>query len=168
MGDIQDEEVSEERAEGCAKVHVEEAQMIFNTFLDDVITNTHAFIQLKPDLPQWRNKDELFDLGIINKESHRQAIENIKTRWFSMYLQQEQKWAEKIKGYKQQLEDTRKLIQQTTEIAFEGIYNREPPRCYSLFLHDRWAVFILRQLAADNPTRSNNRMTLSVYIFLQR
>jgi hypothetical protein len=68
MGDIQDEEVSEERAEGCAKVHVEEAQMIFNTFLDDVITNTLAFIQLKPDLPQWRNKDELFDLGIINKE----------------------------------------------------------------------------------------------------
>jgi hypothetical protein len=85
------------------------------------------------------------------KKSHRQAIEKLKARWFSMYLQQERKWTEKIKGYKQQLEETRKLIQQTTEIAFEGIYNREPPRCYPLFLHDRWAVFRLRQLAAGQP-----------------
>jgi hypothetical protein len=46
MEDIQGEEVSEERVEGCAKVHAEEAQMIFNAFLDDIITNTYDFIQL--------------------------------------------------------------------------------------------------------------------------
>jgi hypothetical protein len=51
MEDIQAEEVSEERVEGCAKIHAKEAQRIFNTFLDDVITNTYAFIQLKPNLP---------------------------------------------------------------------------------------------------------------------
>jgi hypothetical protein len=143
MEDIQGEEVSEERVESCAKIHAE-AQKIFNTFLDDVITNTYAFMQLKPNLPRWRNKDELFDLGIINKESHRQAIENLKARWFSMYLQQEQRWTERIKQYKQQLEDTKKLIQQTTQIAFEGIYSREPPKSYPLFLHDRWAAFRLK------------------------
>jgi hypothetical protein len=99
MEDIQGEEGSEERVESCAKIHAKEAQKIFNTFLDDVITNTYAFILLKPDLPQWRNKDELFALGIINKESHRQAIEKPKARWFSMYLQQEQRWTERIKRH---------------------------------------------------------------------
>jgi len=44
-----------------------------------------------------------------------------------------------------------KLIQQTTEIAFEGIYNKEPSRYYPLILHDRWAGFRLRQLAARQP-----------------
>jgi hypothetical protein len=51
MEDIQGEDVSEERVESCAKIHAEESQQMFNTFLDDIITNTHAFMQLKPDLP---------------------------------------------------------------------------------------------------------------------
>jgi hypothetical protein len=67
MEDIQGEEVLKVRVESCAKIHAEEAQNICNTFLDDVITNTYAFMQLKHDLPWWRNKDELFDLGIVNK-----------------------------------------------------------------------------------------------------
>jgi hypothetical protein len=68
-----------------------------------------------------------------------------------MYLQKEKKWSAKIKGYKQQLDDTKKLIQQITEIAFEGIYSREPPRGYPLLLHNRWATFRLKQLAAGQP-----------------
>jgi hypothetical protein len=86
---------------------VKEAQMIINTFLDDIVTNTYAFIQLKQYLPQWRNKDELFDLGIINIETHRQVIKKLKQRWFSMYLIQEHKLGEKIKRYKEQLEYTK-------------------------------------------------------------
>jgi hypothetical protein len=39
-----------------------------NVILDDILTNTFSFVQLKPDLSNWRNKDELFDLGIINWE----------------------------------------------------------------------------------------------------
>jgi hypothetical protein len=57
----------------------------------------------------------------------------------------------RIKQYKQQLEDTKKLVQHTTEIAFEGIYSRDPPKSYPLFLHDRWAAFILKQLATGQP-----------------
>jgi hypothetical protein len=68
-----------------------------------------------------------------------------------MYLQQEQRWTERIKQYKQHVEDARKLVQQTTEIAFEGIYSREPPKSCPLFLHDRWATFRLKQLAAGQP-----------------
>ena len=38
--------------------------------LDDIMLNTCAFLQLKLDLPNWRNMDEMFDLGIIAKRSH--------------------------------------------------------------------------------------------------
>jgi hypothetical protein len=73
LDDIDQEEVSKPRVDNCVEVHVKEAQQLINAFLDDIITNTYAFIQLKPDLPQWRNKDKLFDIGIINRETHHQA-----------------------------------------------------------------------------------------------
>jgi hypothetical protein len=144
MDDIEEEEVSEQRVDNCVEVHVKEAQMIINTFLDDIITNTYAFIQLKPDLPQWRNKDELFDLGIINRETHRQVIEKLKQRWFSMYLTQEQKWEAKIRNYKSQLEHTKGLVQQACELANEAILCRCPPRTYPILLHDRWTTFRIK------------------------
>jgi hypothetical protein len=76
---------------------------VINSILDYIMTNTYTFIQLKSDLREWRNKDELFDLDIIDKESHRQVIEKLKQAWFSMYLTQEEKWREKGKEYKDQL-----------------------------------------------------------------
>jgi hypothetical protein len=101
--------------------------MIINTFLDDIITNTYDFIHLKPYFPQWRNKDEIFDLGIINRETHRQVIEKLKQRWFSMYLTQEQKWGEKIRKYKDQLEHTQGLLQHACELANEVILFVDAP-----------------------------------------
>ena len=44
-------------------------------------------MQLKPDMPNWRKQDELFYLGIINKEIHQQVINKLKKRGFSLYLQ---------------------------------------------------------------------------------
>jgi len=38
-----------------------------SAILDDVIINTYDFLQLRPNLSNWRDKDELFDLGIIDK-----------------------------------------------------------------------------------------------------
>ena len=35
-----------------------------------IAKRSHSFLQLKPDLPNWRNMDEMFDLGIIAKRSH--------------------------------------------------------------------------------------------------
>ena len=49
--DINQEQVLDPRVDNCAKVHANEAQQLVNTFLDDIITNTYAFIHLKPYLP---------------------------------------------------------------------------------------------------------------------
>jgi hypothetical protein len=85
-----------------------------------------------------------------------------------MYLQQEHKWTEKIKQYKQQLEDTKKLVQLSTEIAFEGIFSREPPKSYPLYLHDQWAAFRLRQLATEQPHEINQPDDfVSIYVFAE-
>ena len=43
-------------------------------------------MQLKLDLPSWRQQDDLFYLGTINKESHQQVINKLKERLFSLYL----------------------------------------------------------------------------------
>jgi hypothetical protein len=51
MDDIDQEEASKPRADSCANGHVKEAHQLINAFLDDIITNTYAFIQLKTYLP---------------------------------------------------------------------------------------------------------------------
>jgi hypothetical protein len=85
-----------------------------------------------------------------------------------MYLQQEKKWTEKIKKYKQQIEGTKKLVQQSTEIDFEGIFSREPPKSYPLYLHDRWAAFRLKQLAAGQPHEINQPNDfVSIYVSME-
>ena len=43
-------------------------------------------MQLKLDMPNWIKQDELFYLGIINKEIHQQVINKLNKR-FSLYLQ---------------------------------------------------------------------------------
>jgi len=65
------------------------------------MVNTYAFLQLKPDFPNWRNKDELFDLGVVDKENNRQCIEKLKENWFKMYADQETKWKNEIQDYKE-------------------------------------------------------------------
>jgi hypothetical protein len=45
-----------------------------NAILDDIILNTYSFLQLKPNLPNWRNMDEIFELGTIYKRSHLHSI----------------------------------------------------------------------------------------------
>jgi hypothetical protein len=67
------------------------------------MVNTYAFLKLKLDLPNWRNKDERFDLGIISMEIHIQCIEKLKKKWFKMYIDQEDKWKRKIRDYREQL-----------------------------------------------------------------
>lgn len=53
------------------KIHkLKQRIMFISTILDDIMVNTYAFLQLKPDLPNQRNKDELFDLGVTDKEIH--------------------------------------------------------------------------------------------------
>jgi hypothetical protein len=61
----------------------DKCQQIVNTILDDILANTYAFLQLKPYLPSWRQHDELFDLGVIDRESHQQVINKLKEKWFS-------------------------------------------------------------------------------------
>lgn len=149
--DINQEQVLDPRVDNCAKVHANEAQQLVNTFLDDIITNTYAFIHLKPYLPQWRNKYELFDLGIINQETHHQVIQKLKQRQLSMYLLQEQKWEAKIKKYKGQLVQIQRLEKHAFELIFEEILCRIPPRDYPILLHDQWTTLILRKLVASKP-----------------
>jgi hypothetical protein len=52
-------------SEECMKL----VHQIINIVLDDIMVNRYSCIQLKPDLPGWRDKYEIFYLGII-KESH--------------------------------------------------------------------------------------------------
>jgi hypothetical protein len=49
-------------------------QYFINNIMVDILINYYAFIQLKHYFPNYRDKDELFDFGIINKESHQQVI----------------------------------------------------------------------------------------------
>jgi hypothetical protein len=49
---------------------IEDIMWEVEDIVNDIFINTHAFIQLKPYFPRWRHQVELFDLGIINKESH--------------------------------------------------------------------------------------------------
>jgi hypothetical protein len=74
-------------------------QQIVNIILDDILANTYAFLQLKPDLPGWRKQDELFDMGVIDHEIHQHAINKLKERWFSLYITQENRWKRKINMY---------------------------------------------------------------------
>jgi hypothetical protein len=64
------EETSVDRSnsypDGCMKI----VHQIINSIMNDIMANTYDFIHLKLDLSGWRDKDELFDLRIINKESH--------------------------------------------------------------------------------------------------
>jgi len=53
-------------------------EKFINTIVDDIMKNTYAFLQLKLDLPGWRNQDDLFDLGVINREIHKQVINKLK------------------------------------------------------------------------------------------
>ena len=64
-----------------------EAKNIVNAILDYVIINTYFVMQLKPDMPNLRKQDDIFYLGIINKEIHQQVINKLKKRGFSLYLQ---------------------------------------------------------------------------------
>jgi hypothetical protein len=82
-----------------------------NIIMDDILTNTFSFVQLKPNLPKLRDKDELFYLGVINRESHQQAIQRLSEKWFQMYLTQENMWKERIKQYKEELVDFQQKLQ---------------------------------------------------------
>ena len=58
---------------------------------------------IKLDLPHWRNKDELVYLRIIDRKGHQLVINMMKECLFSIYLQQEAMWKDKILGYKDRL-----------------------------------------------------------------
>lgn len=45
-----------------------------NTISDNLMINTYTFLWLKLDIPNWHNKDEIFDLGVIDKESYKHSI----------------------------------------------------------------------------------------------
>jgi hypothetical protein len=91
----------------AANAHTQECmklvQQSINTILDEIMVNTYDFIQIKPDIPIWRDTDELFDLEVINKESHQQVIQKLNEKLFYMHLVQGEKWKYKLKGYKEQL-----------------------------------------------------------------
>jgi len=82
-----------------------------NVILDDILTYTFSFVELKLDLSSWRNKDELFDLGIINWENHQQVIQRLKEKRFQMCLTQEDWWKAKIKHYKEVLVECQEKLQ---------------------------------------------------------
>lgn len=60
-----------------------EVDQIVNTILDYI----HGFMQLQPDPPSWRNKDELFDIEIIIRENQQEVINRLNEHWFSTYFQ---------------------------------------------------------------------------------
>jgi len=64
------EEASMPRENVYLEECVKDIHKVINSILNDIVNNTYAFIQLKPDITEWRNKDKLFNLGIIDRESH--------------------------------------------------------------------------------------------------
>jgi len=82
---------------------MENVKKFINTILDDILTNTYSFLQLRTDLRGWRNQDELFDIGFINREIHKQIIKKLKKKWFSLYLTQDNRWKRKMGMYKNRL-----------------------------------------------------------------
>ena len=95
-------------------------EQFINDILDDVSFNTYDFMNLKCDLPQWNNKDELIYFEIIYWESHQWVINRLKERCFLVYLQHERRWENKIQTYKDKLTNMEVKLQDASSIGLEA------------------------------------------------
>jgi len=68
--EIETKETSRKSMETQTKGNMENVEQVINTILDDITVNTYASMKLNPNFPNKRQQDEIFDLGIINRESH--------------------------------------------------------------------------------------------------
>jgi hypothetical protein len=65
-----------------------------------------------------------------------------------MYIDQEDKWKRKIRDYREQLAHSQGQVQQVCELALQALSYRAPSKVYGIFLHERWTIFQIRQIAS--------------------
>lgn len=86
---INHEEVSKPRVNAYLEECMKDVCKVVNHILNDIVTNTYAFIQLKSNFSKWRNK--LFDLDIINREMHRKLLSSENENGFPCILPKKRK-----------------------------------------------------------------------------
>jgi hypothetical protein len=94
-----------------------------------------------------QQQDELFDIGVIDHESHQQVINKLKEKWFSLYVTQENRWKRKIRMYRDKLREMEQKIQDACSLGSEALTCRAPSIIHSIYLHGKWTQFIIKQLA---------------------
>jgi len=80
---------------------------------------------------------------------HQQVINNIKEKWFSIYITQENRLKTKIHMYRDILREMEKKIQDAHSLGMEALTCKSHSILHSIYFHDRWAQFIIKQLALE-------------------
>ena len=80
---------------------------------------------------------------------HQQVINNIKEKWFSIYITRENRAKMKIHMYRDILREMEQKFQDAQSLGMEALTFKSHSILHSIYLHDRWVQFIIKQLALE-------------------
>jgi hypothetical protein len=80
-----------------------------------------------------------------------------------LYITQENRWKRKIRMYRDRLREMEQKLQDACSLGMEALTCRDPSIIHSIYLHDRWTQFRIKQLALEGFTRLHLQRNLSMF-----